>query len=160
LDSAKQSGRASRILFDAQRCTGCTSCEMACSGSHFSEYRTALAAIRVKADFEHRKFSVSVCHQCEYPSCVYACPVDALHIDEITGARYLEEEACIGCGACVDACPFTADQPVISLAEMEGKTVVVKCDLCRNEKDGPACVMTCPTRALGLFDPKGGAAHE
>ncbi|CCJ74997.1 Formate hydrogenlyase subunit 2 [Cronobacter muytjensii 530] len=32
------------------------------------------------------------------------------------------------------------------------RAVAVKCDLCQFDDEGPACVRTCPTRALKLVD--------
>ena len=40
------------------------------------------------------------CNACG--SCVDACPVEALKIEE---KAVVDEEACIDCGTCVDECP-------------------------------------------------------
>ena len=51
----------------------------------------------------------------------------------------LNPDKCIGCGKCVEACPFDA----IWLNKKEGK--VFKCDLCNGD---PECVKWCPHEAL------------
>jgi len=32
------------------------------------------------------------------------------------------------------------------------RAIAVKCDLCSFDEDGPACVRTCPTKALRVVD--------
>ena len=53
----------------------------------------------------------------------------------------LNEEKCIGCLACVDACPFGAIQ-----INPDGD--VLKCDLCGGD---PVCVKYCPPRPAHSF---------
>jgi len=72
-----------------------------------------------------------------------ACPVEALERDPHTGAVVPIPEECIGCHACVEACPFGVIQIV--------SDQVVKCDLCQGN---PACVAACPTGALRLMAPE------
>jgi Fe-S-cluster-containing dehydrogenase component len=70
---------------------------------------------------------------------VAACPVAALSRDEVTGAVLVRSDLCIGCAACVDACPFG----VATLHPESGLALI--CDLC----DGnPACVERCATGAI------------
>ena len=44
-------------------------------------------------------------------SCVEVCPVDCIHSDEDSEMSYIDPDACIDCGACVDACPVSAIYP-------------------------------------------------
>lgn len=82
------------------------------------------------------------CRQCADPPCAAACPTGAIR-KRRDGLVEVEEARCIGCGACVEACPFGA----ITLAD--GKAI--KCDLCGGD---PACVKQCTPRALELVAPE------
>ena len=75
-----------------------------------------------------------LCFQCEDYPCVEACPVEALTINDNTGAVIVNDSKCISCGLCIEACP--GDVPHLH----PGKNTVVICDLC----DGtPKCVEVC-----------------
>lgn len=75
-----------------------------------------------------------LCFQCEDYPCVEACPVEALTINDNTGAVIVNDSKCISCGLCIEACP--GDVPHLH----PGKDTVVICDLC----DGtPKCVEVC-----------------
>jgi Fe-S-cluster-containing hydrogenase component 2 len=79
------------------------------------------------------------CRQCEGCPPLEACPTEALTRTE-DGRIRAEREGCIGCGTCVDACPYGA----IKLDESSKPLI---CDLC----DGsPACVERCPTQAISF----------
>ena len=67
------------------------------------------------------------CLHCVDPSCVSACPVQAMRKDPQVGVVSYDADACIGCRYCVAACPFGVpqfqyDTPVPQIA---------KCQLCR-----------------------------
>lgn len=80
------------------------------------------------------------CRHCEKPQCVAACVTGALSRDG-EGRVNLAPERCVGCRMCVMLCPYGA----IRVDPLLG--VAVKCDLCPDESE-PACVSSCPTRAL------------
>jgi len=75
---------------------------------------------------------------------VISCPRKALSQSPETGIIYIDEDACDGCGWCIEACDFGA----ISL-NPETKLVEI-CDLCEDLEDGPQCVKWCPKDALTL----------
>jgi Fe-S-cluster-containing dehydrogenase component len=52
-------------------------------------------------------FVVVVCRACPDPPCARVCPTDALVPRDGGGVR-LRHQKCIGCGNCVEACPFGA----------------------------------------------------
>ncbi len=83
-----------------------------------------------------------VCYQCRKPPCKEHCPTGAIETDDRQGIVVINEEKCIGCGICVDDCPFGA------MMFDEDKGVAMKCDLCGGE---PKCVKDCPKGALRLL---------
>jgi Fe-S-cluster-containing dehydrogenase component len=78
---------------------------------------------------------------------VAACPTEALYRSEVTGAVLLHADECIGCAACVDACPFG----VATLHPETGLALI--CDLCGGD---PACVKRCATGAIAYVDGEAG----
>jgi len=89
-------------------------------------------------------FVPMTCMHCTKPPCLDACPVNAITKRE-DGIVLISSDDCIGCLACLQACPFGAIQvnPILDLAE--------KCNLClpRIEKGAPpACVQACPAGAI------------
>lgn len=73
------------LVVDPLKCSGCRTCESACSLIHFGESGPSKSVIRVIA-FKHDAFYYPhVCHQCKTPYCGDACPVDALERNLETG---------------------------------------------------------------------------
>jgi Fe-S-cluster-containing hydrogenase component 2 len=145
--------RSGVIEFDERRCLECRECEVACSLYHEGECNPSLSRIQIDFDdFVPRFPSALICKQCDWPACYYAClhlhPEPAVYIDEETGARVIDEERCVGCGACASACPLMPEKPVIRYKEKNGRRVYFKCDLCRGRLRGPVCVEACPSMAL------------
>ncbi len=131
---------ASNILITASECTGCRTCEVACSFANEQIFRTVHSRIRV-FDFiaEQGRFVPYTCTQCSDAWCARACPVDAITRHPETRAWVVSDSKCTGCRACTLACPFGA----VSHDAEFGKAR--KCDLCGGQ---PACVEACPTGAL------------
>lgn len=134
------------IMHDPVKCLGCGVCGMMCSLYHEGEQGPALSRSGLVRDPFSYEFTYNVCQQCPSPSCYFACPFKdrARLIDEKTGARYVNEDECIGCGACVKACPF---EPHRTKLHPE-KKIAITCDLCRERKEGPICIEYCPGHAL------------
>ena len=93
------------------------------------------------------------CFHCTEAACIEACPVEpvkAMVRDPKTGTVYVNQEACIGCGACADACPF--EVPHID----EDAEKSYKCTGCVDRVANniePACSKGCPTDAI-TYGPK------
>ena len=95
-------------------------------------------------------FVPKLCNQCVDAPCNQVCPVHA-SIKSPEGIELVDADRCIGCGYCVQACPY-------GIRYMNHETNVAdKCNWCyhrvmRNEQ--PACVEACPTgaRVFGRID--------
>ena len=131
-----------QIVIKPEKCIGCRTCELACSFGHFGVFNPKLANIHV---FEYEKAAVAIpmmCLQCENPSCLKVCPVNAITRDE-NNAVVINYKKCIGCKMCMNACPLGN----ISYHPLAAK--VFKCDLCGGD---PKCVRFCPGHALEFTD--------
>jgi carbon-monoxide dehydrogenase iron sulfur subunit len=132
-----------RILVREDVCSGCRACEVACVARHDGRFGTATARIRV-TKIEHLGVDQPhVCRLCRRAPCVTACPTNALYKDKDTEAVLLRPDDCIGCAACVDACPF-------GMADLHPETgLALICDLCGGD---PVCVKRCATGAIAYAD--------
>ncbi len=83
----------------------------------------------------------TTCRHCINAPCIQACPVDAIKRDGYIVK--IDDEICIGCRVCIDACPFGS----ISVDPRSEK--MVKCDLCDGE---PECVKYCAYQAIEFID--------
>ena len=131
------------IYIDHDLCTGCEICEFVCSMTHegsFNPYLSRIKAIRIEPVIN---WAIG-CQFCTDAPCVNSCPRKALSKDEKTGIIILDEDKCTGCGFCVRACDFGA----IQLSVKNGKPIV--CDLCKDQEDGPQCIIYCPKEAIKL----------
>lgn len=136
------------IFVRLDRCVGCHTCEMACAVEH-SASKSLFAAIAEKPVPRKRLYVEQVlvhklpllCRHCEDAPCVQACRTGATSQDPLTRVVSHNPDRCIGCWMCTMVCPYG----VIG-RELE-RRVAVKCDRCP-DRDVPACVDACPTRAL------------
>jgi len=157
--------RSGYIKVDRNACLACRECEVVCSLYHEGECNPALSSIQVTFnDFVPGFPSLSVCKQCDWPACYYACAdvleESAIEIDPVTGARFINESKCIGCGAGLRACPLTPEMPVIYYKVVNSKKVYFKCDLCKDRAEGPLCVEICPGGALTFVPAKKGGKAD
>ncbi len=132
------------FVIDAKRCIDCRACLVACR----AEWETPLGQTRiwvrtggVKGQFPDlsQEFIPFQCQHCADPWCVEACPTGATFQRE-DGLVLIDEQACIGCGYCVEACPYH----VRFINKETGKAD--KCSGCFTRVDAgeqPACVATC-----------------
>lgn len=128
-------------------CTGCASCELVCGLVHegyCSPTNHRIELLRHDVTCRHEIFT---CQNCADPACYNACPLQdtALCYDEELQVAYVNADECIGCGLCVQACPFEPKRIHVS---PDGKAI--KCDLCRGREEGPACIEYCQAMVLGF----------
>ncbi len=126
------------LTVDPVNCTGCRSCELACSLKNTGEFNPARARIQAIGYTEVFCLPV-VCFQCDKPYCAEVCPTGAITKEEATGTVRVSGEKCVGCKMCTMACPFGT----IVFSSEEKRAV--KCELCDGD---PECVIFCVTGAL------------
>jgi carbon-monoxide dehydrogenase iron sulfur subunit len=128
------------LAVDYEKCTGCRSCETACSVFHVQACNPTKSAVRI-VKWPRKGLNVPVvCQQCEEPACASICPVQALSRDADTGAMVVNHDLCVGCRMCIVACPFGA------ITFDPDRRQAIKCDLCGGVE--PWCVRFCEPGAL------------
>ncbi len=139
-------------VIDQTRCIGCHACTTACKSENevpLSVTRTFVKSVDVgRFPQVRRAFQVTRCNQCEDAPCVAACPTAAMY-KRPDGIVDFDKRVCIGCKACMAACPYDAIfiNPEDHSAE--------KCNLCAHRLDvglEPACVVVCPVEAILVGD--------
>ncbi|OFZ22324.1 MAG: tetrathionate reductase [Bdellovibrionales bacterium GWB1_55_8] len=139
------------MTVDTKRCVGCNSCVIACK----QENRLPPGATRDWIVTETQGIFPALsqeirserCNHCSKSPCVSACPTGASYVST-GGIVLVNHDKCTGCKACIAACPYEARY-------VHPKGHVDKCTFCihRVQKGGlPACVETCPTKALRFGD--------
>ena len=169
------------MVMDLRKCIGCRACTVACKSENdvsLGRFRTVIQE-RTYGTFPDTKkvFLPIMCNHCEgkeedkVPPCVKACPEypgerltymtpDGQKIRYRGGATYkrpdglilIDKELCIGCGKCIDGCPYgvRSFDPFVKAGKKPEKQAVDKCDFCKQRLDNgiePACVNTCQGKA-------------
>jgi formate dehydrogenase iron-sulfur subunit len=153
-------------LIDTTTCIGCKACEVAClewNGYPFREtvFDNSYQTMPEPAwnywnlikfnEVESADGSVSLlmrkdqCMHCAEPGCLAACPADGAIVQYSNGIVDFQQEHCIGCGYCVNGCPFNIPKFDPATKKM------FKCTLCVDrvtEGLEPACIKSCPTGCL------------
>lgn len=143
------------IMVNGQECIGCRACEVACVMAHNGEQHVLSERHfhpRITVLTSATRNSPVTCHHCENAPCAQSCPNGAItqHSDSVQ----VNQQKCIGCKACVVACPFgTMDLLVTPLENDRVKASAHKCDLCLERPQGPTCVENCPANVLTLATP-------
>ena len=136
------------FVIDQRRCIGCHACTVACKAEHGVElgvFRTWVKYIE-QGEFPdtRRHFSVLRCNHCTDAPCVEVCPVTALYKRE-DGIVDFDPTRCIGCKACMNACPYDA-----LYIDPDSQTAA-KCNFCAHKVEvglKPACETVCPAEAI------------
>ncbi len=131
------------LQIEPEKCTGCLQCEMACSFENEGVFNPAKSRIKVFTFHHEGRFAPYTCTQCEEAWCLHSCPVESIQINQVTGAKEVHEDICVGCKVCTISCPFGT----INYNSSTGK--VIKCDLCGGD---PECAKACPTGAITYVD--------
>lgn len=106
------------MLLDLRKCVGCHACTVACASENKlppgQVYRPVFEHERGRFPDVTRTFLPRPCMQCDKPPCVKVCPVpkgQATRKEKkgaSAGLVVIDYAECIGCGQCVDACPYGA----------------------------------------------------
>jgi tetrathionate reductase subunit B len=159
------------MVIDLDRCVGCHACAIACKAewSVPTQFGRNWVHRLGPAKTPHGlsgTFYPGLCNHCDEPACVPGCQGDeaektftdpktgktktmtvlATYKDPFTGAVLIDKDRCVGCGFCVEACPYQARYIDEDLDEPRAD----KCTFCVErlaEGLEPACVQTCLSRA-------------
>ena len=180
---AAQEGRLYGMGVDVEQCIGCGRCAFACKTENdvpeepfffntwverYVIYEDGevevdspnggidgFPPLQVEGREVMRSFFVpKLCNHCDKAPCVQVCPVGATFKTE-DGVVLVDEDYCIGCRYCIQACPYGARWM------HPEKHVASKCTFCFHRlQEGllPACVEVCPTgaRVFGELDSRAG----
>lgn len=136
------------FVIDNRKCIGCHACSTACK----SENQVPLGVNRTWVKYTEkgvfpdtrRYFQVTRCNHCANPPCVHICPTTAMY-QRADGIVEFDSSRCIGCKACMQACPYDA-----IYIDPDTHTAA-KCHFCAHRTDvglEPACVVVCPEHAI------------
>ena len=154
------------MVLDLTRCLGCYACVVACKMCYGTrpgvDYNGVKRVEWGEYPDAHQRYQLTMCMHCDNAPCVEVCPVKATTKTE-EGPVVMDYEKCIGCGLCVQACPYDArtlvtedetafDGQVMVYEEESSKrlNLVEKCTMCyARAQNGqkPMCVDHCPGRA-------------
>ena len=138
------------IVTDLNRCVGCLGCIVACKTVNDVRVGSYRNKVLRQGPFPRQEggnwpdidmyFLPVSCQHCASPECVTVCPTGASHINEEDGTVQIDKDQCIGCGACLTACPYGCRYVDVDTSVAE------KCDLCASitsEGGLPQCVSQC-----------------
>ena len=158
------------MVIDLKRCISCYACQMGCKTENGTPagvlYAWTYRMEQGESPDTRQVYLPMLCNHCDEPSCVDVCPTGATHKREEDGIVVIDADACVGCRACMTACPYHARYYLDEIREYypgQGLTpyekarypehnsgTVEKCNFCLDrlaEGLQPACVQTCPAKA-------------
>ena len=145
------------ILFDSTLCIGCGACYQACKEKNDLPQTTdnylgdkLSAKTYTVVNRRNGRFIRQMCMHCDTPTCASVCPVGAL-VKTSAGPVLYNEDKCMGCRYCMQACPFGVPRYEWDSALPR----VRKCTLCSDRVAAglaTACATVCPTGATKFGD--------
>jgi len=164
------------MLIDLKKCAGCYACVAACKSEHATPPGVLWCRV-VKQEAgtypQVRRTPLPLqCMHCAEPPCEKICPTGATQKRE-DGIVFIDYGKCMGCRACMIACPYQARFFLAELRPYYGdqgltpyeqfgyaangyvEGTVTKCNFCLERVVAgkePACVANCPGRARYFGD--------
>lgn len=154
-------------LIDVSKCIGCKACQSACwewnnlheeVGINVGVYDNphdltpeTFTLMRftewVNPETENLEWLIRKdgCMHCADPGCLKACPAPGAIVQYSNGVVDFIHDNCIGCGYCIQGCPFNIPR----VSKVDNRSY--KCTLCSDRiavGQGPACAKACPTKAI------------
>lgn len=142
------------MVVDLRKCIGCQACTVACIMENDvpeDAFRTHVSVYEILREGKDPATAMlpRLCNHCEDPACTPVCPVSATFKDKTSGEVLVDATRCVGCGYCVQACPYDA-----RFINSETR-VADKCTFCIHRTSAgllPACVETCVGGARNFGD--------
>lgn len=139
------------MAIDTKKCVGCSDCVVACQTENNVPVGYCRDWISETVEGTYPDLAIEIrserCNHCENAPCVRCCPTGASQVVE-GGIVITVADECIGCGACIESCPYEA-----RYTHPDG--YVDKCTFCLHrvkEGQSPACVAVCPTKCMYFGD--------
>ncbi len=140
------------MAIDTTRCVGCTDCVVACKTENQvpEGFCRDWVTTTTEGAFPDLRLEIRSerCNHCDRPPCVTCCPTGASHVEPLGHVVLVTADRCIGCKACLAACPYDA-----RYVHPDG--YADKCTFCLHRvREGrlPACVAVCPTHCMHFGD--------
>ena len=139
------------MAIDTRKCVGCSDCVVACQTENNVPIGFCRDWVSETVDGTYPNVSIELrserCNHCDSSPCVRSCPTRASHFED-GGIVLVTHHKCIGCGACIQSCPYEA-----RYSHPDG--YVDKCTFCIHrvrKGEDPACVSVCPTKCMFFGD--------
>jgi phenylacetyl-CoA:acceptor oxidoreductase 27-kDa subunit len=169
------------MVIDLRKCIGCETCKHVCNDVNYTGWRRVIDLMMENNPKEKKVFISMGCMHCIEPPCLEVCPTGATR-HRSDGIVKIDQTLCVGCGACILACPYKARQinseDRISNQKNHGQDnsvrehsdrigICSKCDFCASRLDEgvkkglqpgqdfeatPICVRHCIAEALHFGD--------
>ena len=169
------------MVVDIRKCIGCETCSHVCDSVYDGGWRQVVDRIMKGEKPGQRVFISMACMHCNAPPCLEVCPTGATK-QRSDGIVTIDQEICIGCSACIMACPYKArkinsDDKIVNEKKINQDNsgqrhqdrigICSKCDFCfplvdaglkkglqpgQDEEATPMCVRNCLSEALCFGD--------